>query len=63
MTAGRTNSCYPILKQRMAGEKLSYEEVRFETSPYLVGLDKSHYSEGIKELEHHWTKCLIVTED
>ncbi|EFN74510.1 hypothetical protein EAG_08659, partial [Camponotus floridanus] len=34
-----------------------------ETDAYFGGLSKSYYTEGIKKLEHRWSKCIELKGD
>lgn len=55
---------FPNLKRWLGGRRFtSNEEVEAETNAYFADLDASYYSEGIKKLEHRWTKCIELEGD
>jgi hypothetical protein len=39
------------------------EELIAEVEQYFAGLEESHFEDGIKALEHHWTKCISLQGD
>lgn len=55
---------FPNLKKWLAGQRFcSNEEVIAKTNGYFADLDRSYYSEGIKKLQHRWTKCIGLKGD
>ena len=36
------------------------EELTAEVEGYYAGLEKYHFRDGIKALEHRWTKCISL---
>lgn len=55
---------FPNLKKWLAGQKFSSNsEVISATNAYFNDLDKSYFSQGIKKLEHRWTKCIDLQGD
>jgi hypothetical protein len=54
---------FPNLKKWLGGRRFtSNEEVIAETNGYFAELEES-YCEGIKKLEHRWTKCTDLEGD
>jgi len=50
---------FPNLKIWLRGKKFSSnEEVIAAVNAYFEGLETSYFSEGIKKLEHRWTKYI-----
>ena len=39
------------------------EELRAEVEAYFAGLEECHFRDGIKALEHSWTKCISLQGD
>jgi len=55
---------FPNLKIWLRGKKFSSnEEVIAAVDAYFEGLETSYFSEGIKKLEHRWTKCVELQGD
>jgi len=55
---------FPNLKIWLGGKKFSFnEEVIAAVNAYFEGLETSYFSEGIKKLEHRWTKCVEFQGD
>jgi hypothetical protein len=55
---------FPNLKKWLGGRRFtSNEEVIAETNGYFAELEESYYYEGIKKLEHRWTKCTDLEGD
>lgn len=55
---------FPNLKKSLAGKKfLSNEEVIAATEAYFADLEKNYFLDGIKKLEHRWTKCIELEGD
>jgi histone-lysine N-methyltransferase SETMAR len=55
---------FPNLKKWLGGRRFtSNEEVKAETNGYFAELEESYYCEGIKKLEHRWTKCTDLEGD
>jgi histone-lysine N-methyltransferase SETMAR len=55
---------FPNLKKWLGGRRFtSNEEVIAETNGYFAELEESYYCEGIKKLEHRWTKCTDLEGD
>jgi len=55
---------FPNLKRWLQGKRFhSNDEIISETEAYFAGLDKSHYSKGIKMLEDRWKKCIALEEN
>ncbi|KAG5308268.1 SETMR methyltransferase, partial [Acromyrmex insinuator] len=49
---------FPNLKKWFEGKRFTTrEQLIAETEAYFEGLDKSYYSDGLKKLENHWSKC------
>ena len=52
------------LKIFLSGPRFSTtEELIPEMEGYFAGLEESHFWDGIKALEHRWTKCIILQGD
>ena len=50
---------FPKLKMFLGGQRFSdNEEVKAAVDDYFAGLEESSFREGIKALEHRWTKCI-----
>lgn len=57
-------SLFPNLKKFHAGKKYgSDSEVIAATNAYFDELDEKDYRDGIKGLEHRWTKCIQLEGD
>ena len=55
-------SLFPNLKKFHAGKKYeSDEDVIAATNKYFDQLDERAYRDGIRALEHRWTKCIDLT--
>lgn len=55
---------FPNLKIWLGGKRFSSnEEVIATVDKYFEGLETSFFSEGIKKLEHRWTKCIELQGD
>jgi len=55
---------FPNLKIWLGGKKFSSnEEVIAAVDAYFEDLETFYFSEGIKKLEHHWTKCVELQGD
>ncbi|KYB24575.1 Mariner Mos1 transposase-like Protein [Tribolium castaneum] len=55
---------FPNLKKFHAGKKYgSDSEVIVATNAYFDELDEKDYRDGIKGLEHRWTKCIQLEGD
>ena len=55
---------FPKLKIFLGGRKFaSTEELTAELESYFAGLEESHFRDGIKALEHRWTKCISLQGD
>jgi histone-lysine N-methyltransferase SETMAR len=55
---------FPNLKIWLGGKKFSSdEEVIAAVDAYFEGLETSYFSEGIKKLEHRWTKYVELQGD
>jgi hypothetical protein len=43
----------------LGGKKFcTNEELISTVDDYFEGLDENHFRDGIKKLEHRWTKCV-----
>jgi len=50
---------FPNLKKTLAGQQFaSNEEVVAATEAYFADLKKTYFSDGLKQLEHRWVKCI-----
>lgn len=50
---------FPNMKKWLGGQRFhSNTEVITETEAYFADLQESYFLEGIKKLEHRWTKCI-----
>ena len=50
---------FPGLKMFLGGTRFSTtEELTAEVEGYFSGLKESNFRDGIKALEHRWTKCI-----
>jgi hypothetical protein len=55
---------FPKLKIFLNGRRFSTtEELTAELEGYFAGLEESYFRDGIKALEHHWTKCISLQVD
>lgn len=55
---------FPNMKKWLAGKRFhSNDEVIAATNDYFDSLDKSYYADGIKKLEHRWSKCINLKGD
>ena len=62
--APRDSFLLPNLKIWIGGKRfLSDEEVIAAVDKYFEGFKTSHFSEGIKKLEEHWTKSEEIEGD
>jgi histone-lysine N-methyltransferase SETMAR len=55
---------FPKLKIFLGGKKFCTNEEFISTvNDYFEGLDENHFRDGIKKLEHRWTKCMDLEGD
>lgn len=56
---------FPNLRNSLLAWKRfgSKEEVIAATDAYFAALDENYFSEGLKELEHRWVKCIELKGD
>jgi len=55
---------FPNLKKWLGGKRfMSNEEVIDQTKAYFEEFDKSYFLDGLKKLEHRWTKCIELKGD
>ncbi|EZA50295.1 Histone-lysine N-methyltransferase SETMAR, partial [Ooceraea biroi] len=54
---------FPNLKSWLGGQKFSSNEEVIAVNEYFDGFDTAYFSEGIKQLEHRWTKCVELEGD
>jgi histone-lysine N-methyltransferase SETMAR len=55
---------FPKLKIFLGGKKFCTNEALISTvNDYFEGLDENHFRDGIKKLEHRWTKCMDLEGD
>ena len=55
---------FPKLKIFLGGRRFpTREELTAELERYFAGLEESHFRDGIKALEHRWTKCISLQGD
>lgn len=52
---------FQTLKKWLATRRfITNDEGKTKKNAYFQILDKSHYTEGIKKFESHWSKCMTV---
>jgi histone-lysine N-methyltransferase SETMAR len=55
---------FPNMKKWLGGKRFtSNEEVIDQTEAYFEEFDKSYFLDGLKKLEHRWTKCIELRGD
>lgn len=55
---------FPNMKKWLGGKRFSSnEEVVAETEAYFSGFDKAYFFDGLKKLEHRWSKCVELKGD
>ena len=55
---------FPNLKKWLGRKRFtSNEEVIDQTKAYFEEFDKSYFLDGLKKLEHRWTKCIKLRGD
>ena len=55
---------FPNLKKSPAGQKFeSNEEIIAATKAYIADRQKTCFSDGLKDLEHRWVKCIELKGD
>ena len=55
---------FPNLKIWLGGKKLSSnEDVIAAINAYFAAFDKKYFSDGMKKVETHWTKCIALNGD
>jgi len=55
---------FPNIKKWLGGKRFtSNEEVIDQTEAYVEEFDKSYFLDGLKNLEHRWTKCIELRGD
>lgn len=55
---------FPKLKSFLGGQRFSSdEEVKTAVDAYFAGLEENTFRDGIKALEHRWTKCIQLSGD
>lgn len=55
---------FPNLQKWLAGKKFILNaEIITEVNTYFEGLGESYYTEGIKQLEYRWSKCIELKGD
>ncbi|KAL0901883.1 hypothetical protein ABMA27_007038 [Loxostege sticticalis] len=55
---------FPNMKKWLGGKRFSFnEEVEAETEAYFSGFDKAYFFDGLKKLEHRWSKYVELKGD
>jgi len=55
---------FPNMKKWLGGKRFtSNEQVIDQTEAYFEEFDKSYFLDGLKKLEHRWTKCIELRGD
>lgn len=55
---------FPNMKKWLGGKRFAAnEEVISETEAYFAEFEKSYFCDGLKKLEHRWTKCVELKGD
>jgi len=55
---------FPNMKKWLGGKRFtSNEEVIDQTEAYFEEFNKSYFLDGLKKLEHRWTKCIELRGD